>query len=408
MPRHLSTPMTLPPHIASQLERVRRQFVAGRLEWQDSAVPTTHIPVENYFDDAIRAREIERLFRPLPLIVGHAGELPAGHVLAHDDYGVPLLLTRGADGRFRAFLNVCRHRGMRLVEAGAAAAPKASIVCPYHGWTYRLEGSLRHRLHGESFDACDGRDESLVALPAEERHGLLWVVPTPDATIDVAAFLDGLDGELPFCGIERLCLFRTVRAQYPANWKLIVDAFLEAYHIRVLHKETIYPFFADGLTAAARFGPHIQSLVARRAAETWSNEQDAELPADMAALCDLVTPSHVVFPNVVTIFHPDYLSLITLYPAGPETLSWTHRMLIPADRATPDWTLHWEKTFRLIEEGVFQKEDIACAIGIQRGLRSGANRHLTAGRAEQAIGWFHADIAGALAPGARAPMLSRA
>jgi hypothetical protein len=115
-----------------------------------------------------------------------------------------------------------------------------------------------------------------------------------------------------------------------------------------------------------------------------------------------------VFPNVVTIFHPDYLSLITLYPAGPEALSWTHRMLIPADRATPDWTPHWEKTFRLIEEGVFQKEDIACAIGIQQGLRSGANRHLTAGRAEQAIGWFHADIARALAARGREPMLSRA
>ena len=63
-------------------------------------------------------------------------------------------------------------------------------------------------------------------------------------------------------------------------------------------------------------------------------------------------------------------------------------MLIPADRATPDWTPHWEKTFRLIEQGVFQKEDIACAVGIQSGLKSGANRHLTAGRAEQGVGWF--------------------
>jgi hypothetical protein len=68
-------------------------------------------------------------------------------------------------------------------------------------------------------------------------------------------------------------------------------------------------------------------------------------------------------------------------------------MLIPADRATPDWTPHWEKTFRLIEEGVFQKEDIACAIGIQQGFASGANTHLTAGRAEQGLGWFHGDVA---------------
>ncbi len=397
MTRASRTPMTLPPHTASQLERIRAQLVAARLDWRDSTEPVARIPVENYFSAEVRDAEIERLFRPLPLIVGHASELPPGHVLAHDEYGVPMLLTRDADGRFRAFLNVCRHRGMRLVDAATEALPKASIVCPYHGWTYRLEGSLRHRLHAEAFDACDASAESLVALPAEERHGLLWVVPSPDATIDVAAHLCGLDGELPFYGIAGLRPFRTVRAEYPANWKLIIDAFLEAYHIRVLHKDTIYPFFADGLTAAERFGPHIQSLVARRAAEAWAKSADAPLPGDMASLCELATPSQVVFPNAITIFHPDYLSLVTLYPVGPETLSWTHRMLIPADRATPDWTPHWEKTFRLIEEGVFRKEDIACAIGIQRGLKSGANDHLTAGRAEQAVGWFHGDVARELA-----------
>lgn len=389
--------MTLPPHTASQLGRIRAQVVAARLDWQDSAEPVARIPVESYFSAAVRDAEIERLFRPLPLIVGHAGELPPGHVLAHDEYGVPMLLTRDADGRFRAFLNVCRHRGMRLVDAGAQAQPKASIVCPYHGWTYRLEGALRHRLHAEAFDRCDASAESLVALPAEERHGLLWVVPSPGATIDVAAHLCGLDGELPFYGIAGLRPFRTVHAEYPANWKLIIDAFLEAYHIRVLHKDTIYPFFADGLTATARFGPHIQSLVARRAAEAWAKDPGAPLPEDMATLCALTTPSQVVFPNTITIFHPDYLSLVTLYPVGAETLSWTHRMLIPADRATPDWDAHWEKTFRLIEEGVFRKEDIACAIGIQRGLKSGANDHLTAGRAEQAVGWFHDDVARELA-----------
>jgi len=398
--------MPLPPRTASELARIRAQTRAGRLEWQDSTEPAAHIPVENYSSDSIRDAEIARLFRPLPLIAGHASELGAGQVLAHDDYGMPLLLTRDADGRFRAFLNVCRHRGMRLVAATAKAEPRASVVCPYHGWTYKLDGAMRHRLHAEAFDDCSAGDTSLVALPCEERHGLLWVVPTPEATIDVAAWLDGLDAELPFFGIEGLCHFRTIRAEYPANWKLIVDAFLEAYHIRVLHKETIYPFFADGLTAGDRFGPHIQSLVARRAGQEWA-QGEGRPPDDMPSLCELVTPSHVIFPNTISIFHPDYLSLVTLYPVAAGTLRWTHRMLIPADRATPDWTPHWEKTFRLIEEGVFQKEDIACAIGIQQGFASGANAHLTAGRAEQGIGWFHSHVARALAP-APAARLSRA
>ena len=398
--------MKLPPHTASQLESIRAQVRAGRLEWQDRKAPEAHIPVESYTSGHIRDAEIERLFRPVPLISGHASELAPGHVIAHDDYGVPMLLTRDADGRFRAFLNVCRHRGMRLVENTGGAEPRGSVVCPYHGWTYRLDGSLRHRLHAEAFDDCSADDTNLVPLPCEERHGLLWVVPTPGAPIDVAAWLAELDGELPFFAVDKLVHFRTVRAEYPANWKLIVDAFLEAYHIRVLHKDTIYPFFADGLTGTERFGPHVQSLVARRAGEAWA-QTDAGVPEDMAGLCKLVTPSHMIFPNTITIFHPDYLSLVTLYPVQAGTLRWTHRMLIPAALATPDWTPHWEKTFRLIEEGVFQKEDIACAIGIQRGFASGANRWLTAGRAEQALGWFHADVARALAA-APEPSLGRA
>ena len=400
--------MSLPPRTASELERIRAQVRTGRLEWQDSTEPEAHIPVESYLSETVRDAEVERLFRPLPLIAAHASELAPGQVLAHDDYGIPLLLTRDADGRFRAFLNVCRHRGMRLVATTAQAEPRASVVSPYHGWAYKLDGALRHRLHAEAFDACSAGDTNLVALPAEERHGLLWVVPTPGATIDVAAWLTGLDGELPFFGVDRLIHFRTIRAEYPANWKLIVDAFLEAYHIRVLHKETIYPFFADGLTAGDRFGRHIQSLVGRRAAEAWAREDASPQPLDMPGLCELVTPSHVIFPNTITIFHPDYLSLVTLYPVAAGRLRWTHRMLIPAERSTPDWAPHWEKTFRLIEEGVFQKEDIACAIGIQQGFASGANRHLVAGRAEQGLAWFHADIDRALAPAEPPARLNRA
>jgi len=395
----------LPPHMRDALGCIAR-VLCGDGEQPARTGEVARIPVEHYTSPALRDAEVEGLFRPLPLIVGHACELARGEVLAHDEYGVPMLLARDGGGRFRAFLNVCRHRGMRLVD-GIAAKPAASVVCPYHGWTYRLDGSLRHRLHADAFDSCAPGDVDLVALPCEERHGLLWVVPTPAGTIDVAAFLGALDAELPFCGIERLRLFRTVRAEYPANWKLIVDAFLEAYHIRVLHQETISPFFLDRVAPAARFGPHTQSLVARRAAQTWAAE-GASPPADFAALCELATPSHVLFPNAITIFHPDYLSLITLYPVGAGTLSWTHRMLVPEDRTTPDWTPHWEKTFALIQQGVFEKEDIACAVAIQRGLKSGANRHLTAGRAEQAVGWFHAELERALADGAARAALSRA
>ena len=159
----------------------------------------------------------------------------------------------------------------------------------------------------------------------------------------------------------------------------------------MLHRDTIDPFFADGITGAQRHGPHISSLVARKPAIEWAG-QSAPAPRTFDELRQLATPSQVIFPNTITIFHPDHLSLITTYPVAPGRFRWTHRMLVPADKCTPDWAPHWEKTFGLIEKGVFQDEDIRCAVQIQRGLASGANRVLTAGRVEQALGWFHETV----------------
>ncbi|MBI5279612.1 MAG: aromatic ring-hydroxylating dioxygenase subunit alpha [Burkholderiales bacterium] len=381
--------MALPDRTATQLESIRRQCAAGQPEWGDAE---THIPVSAYVDAVVWQAEVEGLFRRLPLVAAHSGEIAPGQVLAHDACGVPLLLARDDAGTLRAFLNVCRHRGMRLVEASGAAESRASVTCPYHGWTYKLSGELRHRLHAEAFDACPAGERDLVALPCEERHGLVWVIAQPGAAIDVASWLGGLDKEFAFCEVDRLQPFRTVHAEYDANWKLVVDAFLEPYHIRVLHRDTIYPFFADGITAAERFGPHIASLVARRTAQEWA-AGDAAPPATFDELRLLATPSQVIFPNTITIFHPDYLSLVSLYPVAPQRLRWTHRMLIPRDKATSDWAPHWEKTFELIERGVFQREDIRCAIAIQQGFASGANRWLTAGRVEQGLAWFHRSVA---------------
>ena len=385
--------MALPAAIAAQLDRICEQVARGQPQWGERE---TRIPVERYCSPAIRDAEVERLFRRLPLVAAHSSEIAPGETLAHDAYGVPVLLARDAEGELRAFLNVCRHRGMRLVE-GSAVQAKASIVCPYHGWAYRLDGGLRHMPHAGAFDECPAGARDLVRLPCAERHGLVWVVPAPGAPIDLPAFLGGLDAELPFYELGDLRLFRTVEAEYRANWKLIVDAFLEPYHIRVLHKDTIYPFFTDGITAADPHGPHISSLVARREVQGWVERGAFPLPVTQWDLRELATPSQVIFPNTITIFHPDYLSLITLYPVDAGTLRWTHRMLVPRDKTTPDWTAHWEKTFRLIEQGVFQKEDIHCAVAIQKGLASGANAHLTLGRIEQAVAWFHQSVERALA-----------
>lgn len=358
---------------------------------QGDIAPEHHIAAHRYFDAGIHHAELNSLFRAMPLVVAHGSELAAGQAMTQDGYDLPLLLSRDAQGQVHCFLNVCRHRGMRLLEDASSACDRASFVCRYHGWTYRLDGRLRHMPHAETFDACAGGARDLVALPCVERHGLIWVLPQQGVAMDLDTFLGGLADELGYLGVADLVHFRTVSAEYDANWKLIVDAFLESYHIRNLHSETIYPFFTDGIAASSRFGPHIYSLVARRKAQAWAQGLEPE-PQSLQDICRISTPSQVIFPNTITVFHPDYLSLITVYPVAPERFRWMHRMLIPRDRSGTDWLPHWEKTFSLIEQGVFQKEDIHCAVQIQRGLRTGANEFMTAGRMERGVGWFHDSV----------------
>jgi len=382
----------LPPTLADLVQRLDRARLTGVREMGDAAGT---VPVGHYSDAAFWQRERDALFARWPIVAAHSSEIPVGSALPFDALGVPLVITRAADGRVRAFYNVCRHRGMALVacdaDSPASAQPCKALVCPYHAWTYELDGRLRHRLHAQSFDGIDPASLNLVELPCDETAGLVFVMRTPGPAFSAAAFLQGLDAHLQWLRLSEMVVFRKVDRTYAANWKLTVDAFLEGYHIRVLHRDTIYPFFADAYTVNHHAGPHQDSLVARRAAfEAFAP------PADRYALCKLVTPTQLVFPNTFLIWHPDYVSLIGMFSPAVDQVRWVHTMLIPPERSGADWTPHWEKTFRLIEQTVFQQEDIATAVAIQRGLSSGANSALHAGRLEHEVLRFHHSIDAAI------------
>ncbi|CAN5774297.1 hypothetical protein BH11PSE8_BH11PSE8_28840 [soil metagenome] len=393
-----STP--LPATLADMIQRLEQARLTGQ---RLMGTETGTVPAAHYTDPAHWQREQTAIFEQWPIIAAHSSELGVGSALPFDALGAPIVLTRSADGRARAFFNICRHRGMALIghegPEPAQAKPCKSLVCPYHGWAYELDGRLRHRLHAETFDGIDPDTLNLIELPCDEAGGLIFVKRSPGPAFSAAAFLQGLDTHLLWLGLADMKLFRKVDRVYDANWKLTVDAFLEAYHIRVLHRDTIYPFFADAHTVNMHAGPHQDSLVARRTAF-----EAFETPRDRDALCKLATPTQLLFPNTFLIWHPDYVSLIGMFSPSPRTVRWVHTMLIPPDRTGDDWTAHWEKTFRLIEETVFQREDIATAVAIQRGLSSGAAIAMHTGRLETEVLRFHrgidAAIDGTLVPAA--------
>ena len=347
----------------------------------------TKVSVDGYRSEHVRAAEAEHLFRRLPQFVAMSTDLPApGSFCVRADLLVPTVLTRDATGKARAFANVCRHRGARVAEGRGEAR---QLSCPYHAWTYGLDGELRRIPDAESFPGVDPSTCGLLEFPLTERHGMLWLMPEGWPG-DVGVGLGGLDTELAQLEFGSFDHWRTERLELDFNWKLVIETFLEPYHFGSLHRATIGPYFLPNLCVVEAFEPHLREVLPRR-----SMLDLAATPVEEWQLLPHAVIVHVLFPSTVLVWLLDHVETWRVVPHATDPSRCVTELDFYLPRDNDRTQEYWEKNWALTISTVLT-EDFPAMAGVQRGLASEANTHFTVGRNEPALAAFQRSLAEAL------------
>jgi choline monooxygenase len=309
------------------------------------------LPFAWYSDEETLRREHARIFARSWQYAGRAAEVAEpGSYLATDAGGVPILVVRDRDGELRAFLNVCRHRGAVLTDGSGI---RETIQCRYHAWTYDLDGSLRAAPRSDREESFDRDDWSLLPASVDAWGPFLFVNPDP-AAVPLAEHL----GDLPEIlardlDLDGIVFHSRVEFGANANWKIVVENFLECYHCATAHpgfsaevdvhpdryKLEAYPTFSAQFCAAKHTGDHGQF--------------------------------HLLYPNTCLNVFPGQPNL-SIGPIAPSGTGRTERYLDYF--FAPGANEEWLRDFFAFDDQV-GREDSALVESVHRGMASGLLDH---------------------------------
>lgn len=366
------------------LRRIGAHHAAGTTDARGTA---RTFPGRVYTDPARLDAEQATLFRRFPVVVAYSAQLrAAGDYVTHDASGMPILVCRQPDGSVRAFVNACRHRGTRVV-AGPSGHLERYFVCPYHAWSYDGAGQLHGMPCASHFEGVDKADHGLRELHAFERAGFVFVVPQAGAErVDADAYFGAYVRELEGFGLGGWETYATSRVDCQFNWKMMIEANREGYHINMLHRDTAGPRYMPQLSLGDTLGPHSRIVLVYRH-YTPAALEVAPADARILPFGDVV---YFLFPNTLVLLSYVSANVLTVFPNGPD------KAIVQACTLVPPGTT--EKYLRPLYKRYWAtiNEDIVVSEPIQTAAKADPDLPMVFGANEFLLSHLHDSIAQAI------------
>ena len=346
------------------------------------------VPMSDFTCPQLFAQEQDVFFRNTPLCMGLSSDLPEPNTYWSDNAaGIPILMVRDGGGTFRAYANVCRHRGSKVVLEGRGS--RTRFTCPFHAWTYGVDGRLLSVYQDRQFGNVSNRNLRLITLPAAEIHGTLWVRPTQGGPIDENECLNGLQDDLAHWNLSEHPVAGTQVIDARMNWKLAIDSYGEIYHLNILHPKTAAKEALGNLQTIDAFNNNLRMVVANQK----FNLMRLVMPSmGLWPYRQITSTTYFLYPNAIMLVDTFGVDLLRIFPLedSPAKSRTIHTWYIHPNvqRHFKTHGMSYEDRLRTFRDAV-AKEDYAMGEDVQLNADTGTQSEILLGRNEGALQHFH-------------------
>jgi phenylpropionate dioxygenase-like ring-hydroxylating dioxygenase large terminal subunit len=367
----------------------RMAFETGRKAPPEGFPGLPDIPAGRYVDATFLALERERMWKRAWLYAGHADQIPQpGDWMLIRHTGAPIIILRDLGGQIRAFYNTCQHRGAPLVKEERGAA--RGFVCGYHGWSYTLDGKLVAVRDKRDFTNLDFSCRGLPALRCDSIGKLIFINEDAEAE-PLADHLGPMMADLDQFQLDRLNFVESRSYDVESNAKVLIDAFLEVYHLKSIHKETVDRFLDHrGMTISLWKNGHSRMVTPNRRPD-WKDpgtigmpkiDTVSEIPRDNNV-------SYFIYPNFVMPPSDSGIPLLQFWPTSTRSCRVVSTWIAPdhdPENPHPKWhdrAQNWERILY---------EDLQFAPQIQESLESPGFKSIPLNYQERRIYHWHEEL----------------